>query len=124
MLYDIVKPGSKSVQALILKPGGARLVLAQQIGMRPDGVLERGLRAQMERAWLNVFAVIEAAGFKKQHIVRTTAFVTEPGRMMLVREIRDRALEGHPCVSTCFQVSALQLPALLCEIEVEAVKEA
>ena len=123
-LNDIARPGAKSVQAMVVKAGGMRLVLVQQNGVRPDGALEKGLKAQLERAWINSFVILEATGFKKQNIVKTTVFVTEPGRMLLVREVRDRLLEGHACVSTCFQVSALQLPALLCEIEVEAVKDA
>jgi enamine deaminase RidA (YjgF/YER057c/UK114 family) len=120
---DVARPGAKSVQGMLVKPAGTRLILGQQYGLRPDGLLEKGLKAQLERAWINVFAVIEAAGFKKQHIVKTTTYVTEPGRMLLVREIRDRMLEGHSCLSSCFQVSALQLPSLLCEIEVEAIRE-
>lgn len=123
-LNDVARPGAKSVQGMVVKVGGTRLVLVQQNGVRPDGLIEKGLKAQLERAWVNTFAILEASGFKKHDIVKTTVFVTEPGRMLLVREVRDRMLDGHACVSTCFQVTALQLPALLCEIEVEAMKDA
>lgn len=123
LLRDIAKPGARSAQAVVLKSGGHRLLIAQQVGLRPDGTLEKGLKAQLERAWLNTFSVIEAAGFRLQHLVRTTTYVTEPGRMLLVRETRERLLQGHPCLATTLQVSALQLPGLLCEIEAEASKD-
>lgn len=109
--------------AMRLKPGGSRLLVAQQMGIRPDGLLEKGLRAQLERSWLNLFATLEAAGFKKHHLVKTVVYVSETGRMAMVREIRDRMLEGHSCLSSAFQVSALQSPQQLCELEAEAVIE-
>lgn len=120
---DIMKPGAKVTQAMRIQLAGQRLLVAQQTGLRPDGQFEKGLRAQLERAWLNLFGVLEASGFKKQHLVKTTVFVTETGRMAMVREIRDRLLESHPCISTSFQVTALQSPHQLCEIEAEAVIE-
>lgn len=120
---DVFKPGAKMTLAMRIAPGGTRLLVAQQMGIRPDGQIEKGLRAQLERSWLNLFATLEAAGFKKHHLIKTTVFVTEPGRMAMVREIRDRMLEGHACISTAYQVTALQAPQQLCELEAEAAIE-
>lgn len=109
--------------ACTLPGGGQRLIVAGQIGIRPDGTLEKGMRAQLERAFANLLAVCTAAGFRKDHLVKITTMVTEPGRVILFREVRDAALGGHHCPSVYFQVAGLSAPTLLCEIEAEAVKD-
>ena len=119
----IIKPASAYAQAVLLPPtGGERLVISGQIGMTPDGRVETGMRAQMERTWSNLLAVLTAGGFEINHIVKVTTFVTEPGQTALYREIRDRALQGHLCAATYLQVAGLASPDFLVEIEAEAVK--
>lgn len=120
---DIVKPASKYAQGVAHKASGDRLVVSGQLGLKPDGSLETGMKAQMERAWANVFAVLKAAGFDKRHLVRCTIYVTQPSQVGLYREVRDRLLEGHTCANTYLQISGLAAPEFLVEIEAEAVKE-
>lgn len=120
---DIVKPASRYVQGVQHKMTGERLVVSGQLGMKPDGTLEEGMERQMERAWLNVFAVLKAAGFEKSHLVKVTVFVTEPGQTALYREVRDRMMDGHMCANTYLQIAGLAAPQFLVEIEAEAVKE-
>lgn len=117
------KPASLGANAYVVRSHAQRLIVTGQIGIRPDGTLERGLRAQLERAFANLFAVCEAAGFEKSNLVKITTMVTEPGRVLLFREVRDKALAGHRCPSVYMQVAGLAAPTLLCEIEAEAVKE-
>lgn len=119
----IVKPASKYSQAVKLKTAKRRLVISGQVGMKPDGTMETSTRAQMERAWTNLVAVLADAGFEKTHLVKITVFVTEPGQTGLYREIRDRALAGHCCAATYLQVAGLASPDMKVEIEAEAVKE-
>jgi 2-iminobutanoate/2-iminopropanoate deaminase len=119
----VVKPASAYAQAVLLPPtAGQRLVISGQIGMTPDGRIETGMRAQMERTWSNLLAVLAAGGFEVRHIVKVTTFVTEPGQTALYREIRDRSMQGHLCAATYLQVAGLASPDLLVEIEAEAVK--
>ncbi len=120
---DIVKPASQYAQAVLHAAGAQRLVISGQIGVDPDGRVEEGLEAQLERAWSNLFAVLRAAGFEKRHLVKITVFVTVPGAVAASRAARDRALDGHVCASTYLQVAGLASPDFLVEIEAEAVKE-
>ena len=119
----IVKPASNYAQAVILANSGERLIISGQVGLAPDGSLEAGTRAQMQRCWSNVFAILAAAGFETRHLVKCVVYVTEPGQTGLYREVRDAALAGHVCAMTYVQVAGLASPGFLVEIEAEAVKE-
>ncbi len=119
----IVQPASQYSQGVLVGPVRKRLIISGQVGLRPDGTLEKTTRAQMERTWTNLFAVLEAAHFKKKHLVKMTIYVTEPGQTALFREIRDRMMEGHLCAATYVQVAGLATPEFRFEIEAEAVKE-
>jgi enamine deaminase RidA (YjgF/YER057c/UK114 family) len=120
---DVVMPASRYVQAVRHAMNGSRLVVSGQLGLRPDGTLEQGMRAQMQCAWRNVLAVMRAAGFERHHLVKATTFVTEPGQVGVYREVRDAVLEGHVCAMTFVQVAGLAAPGYLVEIEAEAVRE-
>ena len=116
-------PAPKFAPGVVHTAAAERLVLSGQVGRAPDGTMEVGLEAQMERTWNNVFAILDAAGFTKQNIVKATVFVTEPGKTEVFRSVRDRMFDGHVCAFTFLQVSGLASPEMLVEIEVEAVKE-
>jgi 2-iminobutanoate/2-iminopropanoate deaminase len=119
----IVKPASNYAQAVLLPPTtGQRLILSGQIGMAPDGRIEVGVQAQLERTWSNIQAVLTASGFEIKHLVKVTTFVTQPGQTALARQIRDKAMQGHLCAATYLQVAGLASPEFLVEIEAEAVK--
>ena len=120
---NIVKPASNYVQAVVHAAAAERIVISGQLGLQPDGTLENGLAAQMERAWSNVFGVMQAAGFAKTDLIRATIYVTVPGSVALYREVRDRMLEGHRCANTYLEISALAAPEFLVEIEAEGVRE-
>ena len=115
-------PPALGANAHVVRTGGERLIVTGQIGIRPDGTLERGLRAQLDRAFANLISVCKLAGFKTADLVKISVMVTEPGRVLLFREVRDKALAGHRCPSSYVQVACLSSPTLLCEIEAEAVK--
>ena len=120
---NIAKPASRYAQGVLHQAAGQRLVISGQVGVKPDGSVEQGLEAQIERAWTNLFGVLDAAGFDKRHLVRITIFATVPDAVAASRTIRDRMLDGHVCASTYLQVAGLASPDLLVEIEAEAIKE-
>ena len=119
----VVKPASNYVQAVVHAAGAERIVISGQLGLRPDGTLEDGMEAQMERAWMNVFAIMAAAGFEKKHLVKATVFVTEPGQVATYRRVRDKMMDGLKAANTYIQVAGLAAPQFLVEIEAEAVKD-
>lgn len=120
---DVVKPASSYAQGVVHGASAERMVISGQLGLRPDGTLEVGLEAQMERAWSNLFAVMAAGGFERHHLLRATIYVTLAGQVGLYRKVRDRMLEGHLCANTYLEISALAAPEFLVEIEAEAVRD-
>lgn len=119
----VVKPASNYAQGVVHSAAAERLVISGQLGLRPDGSLEEGLEAQMERAWRNLFAVMAAAGFETRHLLRAVIYVTRPGQVALYRKVRDRLLDGHLCANTYIEISGLAAPEFLVEIEGEAVRD-
>ncbi len=119
----VVRPASNYAQAVVHAAAAERMVISGQLGLRPDGSLEDGLEAQMERAWSNLFGILEAGGFEREHLIRATIYVTLPGQVATYRTVRDRMLAGHVCANTYIEISGLASPEFLVEIEAEAVRE-
>jgi 2-iminobutanoate/2-iminopropanoate deaminase len=116
-------PSSQYSHGALHHLDGRRLVIAGQVGIRPDGTLAEGLEAQLEQAWDNLIAVLRAGGMDIPDLLRTMIFVTVPGSVAVSRRVRERKLAGHAPASTYLEVAALARPDFLAEIEGEAVKE-
>ena len=119
----IAAPQSRYSHSVVHSLSGQRLVIAGQVGVKPDGSLAEGLEGQMVQAWENLLAVVVHAGMQPTDLVKVTAFVTVHGSVMLYRSIRERMLGDHAPVSTYFEVAGLARPDFLFEIEGEAVQE-
>lgn len=102
---------------------GRRLVISGQIGIDREGRIAEGLEAQFDQAFENLLAVLRADGMEIRHLVKITAFCTQPGAVGIFRAAREKALQGHAPATTYLQVSGLASPALLVEIEGEAVAD-
>jgi len=118
---DAAVPASNYAAGIEHALPARRLVVSGQIGVRADGTVEDGMEAQMRRSFLNLFAVLEAAGMAKTNIVKVTVFLTDPTAVGLYRRMRDDMMEGHLSASTLLVVAGLASPDLLVEIEAEAV---
>ena len=113
-----VAPPFSSYSHGVEAAAGARwLHISGQIGVRPDGTLADGAEAQMEQAWRNVFAILDAAGMTRRDLVKTTIFLTVHGDTGLARRVRERMLEGATPASTLLFVAGLARPDFLIEIE-------
>ena len=119
----VPKPASAYVQAVLHSAGAKRLVISGQVGITAEGKLLDGMEAQLRQCWVNLFAVMAAAGFEKRHLVKSVIYVTEPGQIALSRRLRDEAMDGHLSASTYLEIAGLASPELICEIEGEAVLE-
>ena len=120
---DVVKPASNYVQGVVHNAAAQRIVISGQLGLAPDGSLEQGIEAQMERAWSNLFGVMAAGGFDISHLIRATIYVTLPGQVAAYRQVRDKMLNGHLCANTYLEIAGLAAPEFLVEIEGEAMRE-
>lgn len=119
----VVKPASNYAQCVLHAANAERLVISGQVGVAPGGTVAQGLEAQTEQTFKNLLAVLDGAGFKREHLVKIVAYVTVPGQVAVFREIRERMLGDHLCASTYLEISGLASPDLLVEVEGEAVKD-
>lgn len=115
------KPASAYSQVVVVPAGGRRVVVSGQIGVTPEGQVRDGLEAQTEQCFSNLLACLAAAGAGAEHVVKITIFMVAPGDVALSRTYRDRFLPGVRPASTYLVVAGLASPALLVEVEAEAV---
>jgi enamine deaminase RidA (YjgF/YER057c/UK114 family) len=120
---DAPAPASRYSQGVLVPANARRLVISGQIGMTKDGKVLDGIEAQLRQTWQNILAVLREGGMSVTDLVKITSFVTDPKAVAVTRQVRDEVLQGHQPASTFLVVAGLAMPALLCEIEAEAVKE-
>ncbi|MFZ9698396.1 MAG: RidA family protein [Candidatus Limnocylindrus sp.] len=92
-----------------------------QLGMDPaTGALREGVAAQAEQALTNLRALLSAAGFGVEHVVKCTIFLTDLADFTTVNEIYGRTFtQPYPARSTV-QVAALPKGGL---VEIEAIAQ-
>ena len=122
---DSVAPPFSRYSHAVEAPAAARwLHVSGQIGVKPDGTIAEGVEAQLEQAWRNIFAILEAAGMTRRDLVKTTTFLTpHAADVGLSRRVRERMLEGAEPASTLIFVPGLARPDFLIEIEAIAAAE-
>lgn len=98
---------------------GHELFCSGQLGLNPaTGALAEGVAAQAEQAVANLGALLSAAGFTFDDIVKTTIFMVDLADFATVNEIYGRAFsQPYPARST-IQVAALPKGGL---VEIEAI---
>ena len=100
---------------------GDLLFCSGQLGMDPaTGDLRDGVAAQAEQALVNLRALLAAAGFGVEHVVKCTIFLTNLADFATVNEIYGRTFsEPYPARSTV-QVAGLPKRGL---VEIEAIAQ-
>ena len=102
----------------IVPPGSRLLVLAGQVGNRPDGSLPEDVDAQFLQALDNVVAIVRAHGATPADIARMTMYLTSEPRDRQALTERRKALFGATLpANTLVFVSALADPKFKVEIE-------
>lgn len=120
---SVPQPASAYSQAIRHRAGASRLVISGQIGVTADGTVLDGLEAQVDQAFANLVAIVEAAGLKRGNIVKIVAYMVAGGDVAVYRQARDRLFQGHRPASTYIVVAGLADPRFLFEIEGEAVED-
>ena len=111
----------------MVAPGGELVVVAGQVGMRPDGsVAGADVGSQTRQALENVRAVVEAAGAGMRDVVRFQTFLTRAEDIAGFMKARADVFpeyfpEGGYPPNTLLVVSRLVRPELLVEIEALAI---
>jgi 2-iminobutanoate/2-iminopropanoate deaminase len=101
-----------------------RLVIGGQVGADSDGEVPAGFEAQVELAFDNLSAVIDAAQLAVDDLTRLTAYAAAPQGFALYHLVRERKIGAATPVSTYVEVAGLGDPRWLISIEGEAIREA
>ena len=116
----IAPPSSRFAHGVEVADARRILYVSGQLGVAPDGQLEKGSEAQIERVWLNVLAILKEAGMGPENVVKVNGYLTRREDVRAYREIRDRMLGGVAAAATLVVVTALVIPEATVEIEVVA----
>ena len=116
------KPGGVYSQVVEVPPNARWVVLAGQIGVRPDGTTPDGFEAQHEQAWKNIIAGLESAGMGVDDIVHINVYSTDPEGRPHVAAQRRQILGDHIPGSTYLIVAGLAQPEWRVEMDVTAAK--
>jgi len=82
---------------------------------------EGGIVAQTEQVFKNISAILEAAGYGFENVVKMTVLLADMGDFKTVNEIYARFYPENPPARAAFQVAALPLGSMV-EIETIATK--
>ena len=117
---SIAPPGSGYHHGAEVAPGARWLHMSGQVGRAPDGTLEEGIRAQTDRCWQNIMAILKEAGMGTDNIVKVTSYLTRREDLPAFREARDTYIGELKPASTLVLVAALAHPDMLVEVDVIA----
>lgn len=98
---------------------GKILYLSGQLGLIPEtGKLPSGVEEQARQSLKNIQAVLGAAGYGKEDVVKTTVYLTDMGDLAAVNEIYGAFFGEEKPARSCVGVSGLPKGGL---VEIEAI---
>ncbi|MEO7760362.1 MAG: RidA family protein [Casimicrobiaceae bacterium] len=118
----IAPPAALYVHAMEVPANARWLFVSGQIGIHPDGHPGADARAQAEIIWRNIATILASAGMGVTDIVKVTTYSTSAQYLPVLREVRERVLDGHLPASTLLIVAGLAKPEWLVEVEVYAAQ--
>lgn len=83
--------------------------------------MPEGIRAQTEQSLKNIAAILEAAGYSKNDVVKSTVLLKDIADFGAMNEVYAGFYTENPPARVAYQVAALPMGALV-EIETVAVK--
>jgi 2-iminobutanoate/2-iminopropanoate deaminase len=124
ILADQAPPPVGPYSQAVLSDRGEYLFLSGQLGLDQSGkIVEGGVGAEAKWAFMNVEAILAAAGMKKTNIVKTTIFLKDMNDFAFVNDLYESFFGDHKPARSTIEVSHLPIGGLI-EIEAIAVKEA
>ena len=100
-----------------------RLLIAGQVGADHTGAAPADFEAQVELAFDNLLAVIEAAQLTTSDLIRIKAYAAAPGSLPQYNRVFARKMGSATPVSTYVEIAGLGDPRWLVLIEGEAIQE-
>jgi reactive intermediate/imine deaminase len=120
-----VDPGWKWDDKIPMSQGiriGEFVYVSGQIALDPDGKVigEGDMKAQSQRVFDNIDAILKQAGGSMDYIVKITAYLTDMTRYQEYNEVRAKVFSNYRPASTTVEVSGLAFKGLLVEVEAVA----
>jgi enamine deaminase RidA (YjgF/YER057c/UK114 family) len=117
---DVHPPAGVYTHQVELRGPQRLLILAGQVGIRPDGTVPEDAGEQLEVALDNVARNLRAANMDMADVVKVTTYLVGDFDLTRLRQtVRARYGDHAPC-STLLYVAGLAAPAYRVEIEVWA----
>lgn len=111
-----VGPYSQAVEA------AGTLYISGQLPIDPaTKTMPEGIQAQTEQSLKNIAAILEAAGYSKNDVVKSTVLLKDIADFGAMNEVYAGFYTENPPARVAYQVAALPMGALV-EIETVAVK--
>ena len=119
----VAAPASTSYTHLAVIPAGFDLlVVAGQVGVRPDGTIPEDPAAQYEITLQNIVDILKSEGVSPSGIVKMNTYVARDLDIAKVREIRGRIFGKVSPPGTWVHVVKLAGPQYAVEVEVWAAR--
>ena len=112
-----VGPYSQAVEA------GDTLYISGQVPLVPETgkIIEGGIQEQTEQVMKNIGAILEAAGYRFENVVKSTCLLSDMANFKAMNEVYAKYYPSGQPARAAFAVKALPLGVLI-EIESIAVK--
>ncbi len=113
-----VGPYSQAVEA------NGMLFISGQIPLDPKTgkLVEGGIKEQTEQVMLNIGAILEAAGYAYEDVIKSTCLLSDMDNFKAMNEIYAKYYPQNPPARAAFAVKTLPLHVMV-EIETIAVKQ-
>lgn len=113
---EAIGPYSQAIEV------GGTLYVSGQIPLIPaTKLIPEGITAQTEQVMKNIEAILSAAGYGFDDVVKSTCFLTDMGNFKAMNEVYGQYYNNNPPARAAFAVKELPLGVLI-EIETIAVK--
>ena len=98
------------------------LYISGQVPLNPEtGEMPEGIKEQTEQVMKNIGAILEAAGYTFEHVVKSTCLLSNMDNFQAMNEVYGSYYKENPPARAAYGVVKLPLGALI-EIETIAVK--
>jgi len=111
-----IGPYSQSVEI------NGTLYISGQVPVNPKtGAMPEGIKAQTEQVMKNIGAILKAAGYSYENVIKSTCLLSDMANFKAMNEVYGSYYKENPPARAAYGVVQLPLEALV-EIETIAVK--
>ncbi|ELL44185.1 Rid family detoxifying hydrolase [Spiroplasma melliferum] len=123
LIHTVQAPQAVGPYSQAIKLANGFLYISGQLGLNPTTMLlVDNISDQTRQVLANINAILTAAKYTKDNVIKTTILLSDINDFVVVNEIYESFFKEHKPARSTFAVKALPKAALI-EIEVIAFKE-